>query len=140
MKLSKNQKDIVEIIAAVVIAYVFYTALGAATGTSMPLVSVVSDSMEPVIHRGDLLFVTAVDEYQTRDIVVYETNKISYTIVHRIIGQQTESDGTILFTIKGDNNNAPDPFLVSASEIKGKVHFAVPLLGYPRLVLMAVGI
>ena len=134
------QRDIIEIVIALFAAFIFYTLLSAVTGTSMPLVSVVSDSMEPVLQRGDLLFVTSADEYQIRDIVIYQNQHVPYTIVHRIISKQVEADNSVLFTIKGDNNNAPDPFPVKENEIKGKVQFAIPLLGYPRLALMAIGI
>ena len=81
------QRDIIEIVIALFAAYIFYTLLGAATGTTMPLVSVVSDSMEPILQRGDLLFVTSVEEYQVRDIVIYQNQYVPYTIVHRIISK-----------------------------------------------------
>tara|TARA_Y100000310_G_scaffold280740_1_gene300669 strand:+ start:969 stop:1400 length:432 start_codon:yes stop_codon:yes gene_type:complete len=134
------KRDIIEIVVALFAAFIFYTILSAATGTSMPLVSVVSDSMEPVLQRGDLLFVTSTDEYQARDIVIYQNQHVPYTIVHRIISKQTEEDGSLSFIIKGDNNQSPDPFPVKENEIKGKVQLAIPLLGYPRLALMAIGI
>ena len=127
-------KDILEIAAAFVIAWVFYQGLAFATGTPMPIVSVVSDSMEPVLHRGDLLLVTT-GNYSVGDIVIYDRHEVSYTIVHRII-EETE----LGFIIKGDNNPAPDPGLVKEGQIKGKVRFAIPLLGYPRLALQLIGI
>jgi signal peptidase I len=50
-------KDIFEIVVAFVAAWLFLQGLGFALGTSMPVVSVVSESMEPILHRGDLLVV-----------------------------------------------------------------------------------
>lgn len=138
-KQSFTKKDVIEIIAALAIAWIFYQLLSVAAGSSVPLVSVVSESMEPVLHRGDLLFVTAENQYNVRDVVIYQDPRIPYTIVHRIISTQ-EQDGKTYFTIKGDNNPVPDPYPVASSEVKGKVQFAIPLLGYPRLALMAFGV
>jgi signal peptidase I len=128
-------KDVTEIITAFVVAWVFYQGLAFATGTSMPIVSVVSESMEPILHRGDLLFVTGADDFQVNDIVIYQRSEVQYTIVHRII--EVQEDG---YVIKGDNNPVPDAGVVKQEQIVGKVLFAVPLLGYPRLVLYLVGI
>ena len=138
MKIRK--KDVLEIIVAFAVAWVFYQGLAVAFDSPMPIVSVVSGSMEPVMHRGDLAVVTGMASYEIGDVVVYQKPEIPYTIVHRIISKQTYEDGTEKYTIKGDNNNAPDPLPVAVSEIQGKVQFAIPLLGYPRLALMIFGI
>lgn len=133
--MSEYLKDIGEIVIAFLVAWVFYQGLAFATGTSMPIVSVVSESMEPILHRGDLLFVLNADDPKVGDIVIYQRSDVKYTIVHRII--EINENGYI---IKGDNNPAPDPGIVKKEQIIGKVLFAVPLLGYPRLALYAVGI
>ncbi|MBI5347625.1 MAG: signal peptidase I [Candidatus Aenigmarchaeota archaeon] len=130
-------REVAEVAAAIVVAWLFYQSLAFAMNTPMPIVSVVSDSMEPNLHRGDLLVVTgmATADYKTGDIVIYQRPEVSYTIVHRIIEKTEEG-----FVIKGDNNASPDPGFVKPSQILGKVEFAIPLLGYPRLALHAVGI
>ncbi len=130
-------REVGEIAIAIFVAWLFYQSLAFAMNTPMPIVSVVSDSMEPTLHRGDLLVVTgmATADYSIGDIVIYQRPEVSYTIVHRII-EKTE-EGLI---IKGDNNAGPDPGHVQPSQILGKVEFAIPLLGYPRLALHALGI
>ncbi len=133
--MSNYLKDFGEILVAFLVAWIFYQGLAFATGTSMPIVSVVSDSMEPILHRGDLLFVTGAGDFQVNDIVIYQRSDVQYTIVHRII--EVQEDGYI---IKGDNNPVPDSGIVKKEQIIGKVLFAVPLLGYPRLALYFVGI
>ncbi|MBS3061127.1 MAG: hypothetical protein J4215_00930 [Candidatus Diapherotrites archaeon] len=45
----------VEVVTAFLSAYVLYVALGFLLGTAMPIVIVVSGSMEPVLHRGDIV-------------------------------------------------------------------------------------
>ncbi|MBS3055980.1 MAG: signal peptidase I [Candidatus Aenigmarchaeota archaeon] len=132
--MNKLTKDIVEFVIFVALAWIFYQVLAMAVNTPMPLVSVVSESMEPVLHRGDLLFVTG-GNYSVRDVVIYQRYDVDYTIVHRII--EEDENG---LTIKGDNNPMPDPGYVERSQILGKVRFAMPMLGYPRLALHWVGI
>ena len=126
--------DLIEIVLAFVLAWLFYQGLAYATGTPMPIVSVVSNSMEPNLHCGDLLFITAGD-YNVGDVVIYHRSDIPYTIVHRIIRETPKG-----YIIKGDNNPRPDPGFVKKSQILGKVRLAIPLLGYPRLALMLLGV
>ena len=128
-------KDILEIVFAFIIAWIFYQGLALATGTQTPIVSVVSESMEPVLHRGDLVFVIKPENLQVGNIVIYQKENSQFTIIHRII--EKKEDGYIT---KGDNNPAPDAGTIRPQQISGKVIFAVPLLGYPRLALYAVGI
>ena len=130
-----KMKDIMEIISAVIVAWLFYQGLAFVTGTPMPIVSVVSQSMEPVLHRGDLLFVVGPKNLGVGDIIIYDRPEVSYTIVHRI-NASTENG----YIIKGDNNPVPDAGYVQEYQIKGRVVFAMPLLGYPRLALNVIGI
>lgn len=128
-------KDLVEIILAFLVAWASYYGLALAFDTPMPIVSVVSDSMRPVLHRGDILVVTGEDEYEVGDIVIYQRPEIDYTIVHRIVAKTDEG-----YVIKGDNNAVPDPGFVHKSQILGKVRLAMPLLGYPRILLHLIGV
>ncbi len=165
-KIKSAAREIGEIVFAFFVAWLGYQALALATGTNMPIVSVVSDSMYhqspefdqwwhtrnsfyedigvsevqfqnfPVrngLSRGDLLFVIN-SVPKVGDVVIYQSPTAGYTIVHRVV--QIRSDGYI---VKGDNNVIPDP-LVQFSQVKGKVVFAVPILGYPRLLLFNLGI
>ena len=132
----KNYKrDIAEIIIAFAAAWLFYQGLAALAGTPMPIVSVVSDSMLPILHRGDLRFVAHENALNIGDIAIYQQQGSSFTIVHRIIGMEGER-----YIFKGDNNPVSDPQPVARQQILGKVWFAVPLLGYPRMILHLVGI
>jgi signal peptidase len=128
-------KDVLEIVVAVLVAWFFYQGLAIAVNTPMPLVSVVSHSMEPILHVGDLLFVIGTNDPKVGDIIIYDNPDVSMNIVHRIV--QKMDNG---FIIKGDNNFSPDPGIVTKEQIKGKVVFAIPLLGYPRMVLGLLGI
>lgn len=131
-------KDVIEIIVAFIAAWIFLQGLGFALGTQMPVVSVVSESMEPILHRGDLLVVIGPNDLKVGDIIIYNVHGIKYTIVHRII--KINPDGT--YESKGDNNNGQAYYEhnIKKEQIIGKVVLASPLLGYPRLALYAFGI
>jgi len=125
--------DILELIVVVAAAWLLYQGLGAALQTPTPMLSVVSGSMEPNLHVGDLLIMSGAD-YQIGDIAAYLAAS-GRTIIHRII--EIRSDG---YVFKGDNNPVADPLIVGREQIIGKVRLAVPLLGFPRLALYLFGI
>lgn len=125
--------DALEIIVVIVVAWLFYQGLATVLQTPMPMVSVVSGSMEPNLHVGDLMLISIAD-YKVGDIAIYLSN--SKTIIHRIIAVQ--SDGTYIF--KGDHNPGPDSAPVPRDRILGRARLALPLLGWPRLALYAIGI
>ncbi len=157
------KRDVIEIVAAFAVAWLFYQGLAFAVGTNLPIVSVVSDSMYHTgefdhwwrghgsfyeqlgiskdefkrftlpngMSKGDLLLVTKADNIKVGDIVLYSRD---VTIVHRIISITNNG-----FVTKGDNNLVSDPE-ISRQQVVGKVIADVPVLGYPRLLLFAVGI
>ncbi|MEM7813920.1 MAG: signal peptidase I [Candidatus Aenigmatarchaeota archaeon] len=121
------------ILVIVAVAWLFYNGLAIALGTPMPMVSVVSGSMEPNLHVGDLMIISK-GHYDVGDIAIYLHNGV--TIIHRIV--EVREDGMYIF--KGDHNPAPDPEPVPPERILGEARLALPLLGYPRLALYAIGI
>jgi signal peptidase len=107
---------------------------------------VVSGSMEPVMYRGDIVAIEQVnffslkefntDNIRVGDIVVYNSEWFSGgPIIHRVINV-TETNGTKLFTIKGDNNPIQDPLPVRPSQIISRVltigdhPVIIPKIGY----------
>ena len=55
------------------------------TGSVCPIVVVLSGSMEPAFQRGDILFLTMVDEHLVSgDVVVFQIPGREIPIVHRI--------------------------------------------------------
>lgn len=109
---------------------------------------VVSGSMEPVFHRGDIVAVEKSnilgiqefnpDDIKVGDIVVYDAKWVNEPVIHRVINI-TEINGTTYYVIKGDHNNAPDPYYVKASQITDKVMtigdrpIVIPYIGYINL-------
>ncbi|MBD3353766.1 MAG: signal peptidase I [Candidatus Lokiarchaeota archaeon] len=123
-----NVKELVKtiIIFVIVIGGTFggYYIFKAAMGTEMPIVVVVSPSMEPQIHEGDLLFVKYKDpadiqsgthENLEGDVIIYDTHgvwddPVEYPVVHRVVNKWYDDINDIwYFNAHGDNNNYPDP-------------------------------
>ena len=92
--------------------------------------TVLSGSMEPAIPTGSILVSRPVtpDEINIGDIITFSGSGRDRFITHRVtaIGQ---SNG-IVFTTKGDANNAVDPLTVPAEHVVGKVLGFIPFLGF----------
>jgi len=94
-----------------------------------------SGSMEPNVKVGDAVIIEKldkeqIDELKVDDIIVYA--KENRVVVHRISSIFYE-DGKKVYKTKGDNNDAPDNYIVKENEIKGIVHYKIPLIGYPAV-------
>jgi len=129
-------RELKDFLLAFVLAFLIYKGLGIALATPIPLTSVTSISMLPSLHPGDLVVVLGVGSPKVGDIVVYSADCPALPkgdVIHRVI----EVNETHLIT-KGDNdltNPMPDPCPVRREQVKGKVVFAIPVLGYPRLLV-----
>jgi signal peptidase len=139
-------RELVEdiIVVAVVLVVVWSSGIGLQfyLGTPTPLLAVESGSMEPVLYRGDLVVVRAVDPttLQVGDIVIYDAASLPSTsdvpIVHRIVAIQNVS-GELRFFTKGDNNPVNDNNYRTASDIIAKVIGSVRYLGFITLLLLS---
>ena len=111
---------------------------------------VVSGSMEPVMYRGDIVVLEQANllgfhEFDTKDIeigdiVVYVTPHHDGPIIHRVIDKGQVND-TMVFKIKGDNNDVADPGLVSENQIISRAitfngqPILIPKIGYISILL-----
>jgi signal peptidase I len=95
-------------------------------------------SMEPAIGLGAVVVITPVDasELVVGDIVSLRVGEARTTFTHRIVTIVDRPDGRWIRT-KGDANAEPDPTLVPASTVIGRVDLAVPLIGYLIVLLSA---
>ena len=101
----------------------------------MPI-AVKSNSMSPVFERGWVVITKKITEEQLKtiekdSIIKYRLNN-NY-IIHRVIDIETDKDGNLLFTTKGDANNAPDVDKVKAEQIDGVVIMQLPYIGFPSV-------
>ena len=166
MKKKKSaSREVAEVVAAFVIAWLAYQGLAVLTGTPLPIVSVVSDSMYHTDHF-DGWWTQSGGFYKSIDInkaefrgmptanglsrgdllfVVRPDNlKVGDVIIYNrldgftIVHRLIEINGNYVVT-KGDNNADQDK-TINVSQIQGKMVFAMPVLGYPRFLLHLVGI
>jgi len=111
---------------------IFWAGLTFALGTSSPAYVVSSGSMIPTLNVGDIIVVKDKDSFQTLkvgDIIVFHSPALDgRVIVHRIYSIATDQYGVAIYT-KGDNNYAPDAWVVRESHYIGKVIFTLPYLG-----------
>jgi signal peptidase len=132
-------------------SFLVYFILKVTLNTETPVVIVVSGSMEPTIHEGDLLFVKGVDPEDIRngtaedmngDIIVFNaqwSGAPDDPIVHRVIGKELRVDGWYFWT-KGDNNTLPDAEWVSESNVFGIVIGGIPYIGWVKIFLTRSGL
>lgn len=150
-------KKIIIAVVMIVIAFfgsfLVYFILQVSFNTESPIVVVISGSMEPTIHKGDLLFVmgtdaedikngTAID--QDGDVIVFDARGLwigapQEPIVHRVIDKYNISD-TWYFRTKGDANSVQDAAPVPESRVIGVVVGWIPSIGWVKIFLTESGL
>ncbi|KAI1351284.1 putative signal peptidase complex catalytic subunit SEC11 [Xylaria sp. FL0043] len=118
--------------------FMLWKGLSIATNSSYPLVCVVSESMAPTFHRGDLLLLwNWTTSVEPGDIPVVWFYGAPLPMVHRIIQTMQDTSGLQSFLTKGDNNIVDDVALypgqrtsVYRSEVVGFVRGYVPYMGW----------
>eukprot|EP00020_Sapocribrum_chincoteaguense_P003857 CAMPEP_0170748154 /NCGR_PEP_ID=MMETSP0437-20130122/9700_1 /TAXON_ID=0 /ORGANISM="Sexangularia sp." /LENGTH=161 /DNA_ID=CAMNT_0011086971 /DNA_START=19 /DNA_END=501 /DNA_ORIENTATION=- len=99
-------------------ALMIWKSLMVVTGSESPIVVVLSGSMEPAFHRGDLLFLSQSEaEFNVGEIVVYKLQGKEIPIVHRVLRVHEQEDGQVEILTKGDNNNADDRGLFARGQL-----------------------
>lgn len=87
------------------------------TESESPVVVVLSGSMEPAFHRGDILFLhMGYSAFRAGDIVVFKVADRDIPIVHRVIKVHEKPSGVVDILTKGDNNSVDDRGLYAAGQ------------------------
>lgn len=86
-------------------------------------VIVVGQSMEPLLHTGDMALARERGSYGLGDLVVFDVE--SGSVIHRIVGGSAEQG----WLMKGDNNSWIDPWRVADSDIDGQYTATIPRAG-----------
>ena len=106
-----------------------------------PLIIVDGTSMNPTYLNGDVLVyqgAAAPTNIENGTIIAYMPSEtglpaldylVRPIVVHRVIGEIHQSDGTVLYRTKGDNNKFDDPTLVRSDQVLGTPVTDVPLVG-----------
>jgi hypothetical protein len=81
-----------------------------------------TNSMDPILDKeanGLEVVPSSVQDINLGDIIAYQ--KGGNLIVHRVINQSVDINGTTFFILKGDNNAQPDPEPVYFNQIEYKL-------------------
>ncbi|KAK1891692.1 Signal peptidase complex catalytic subunit SEC11A [Dissostichus eleginoides] len=125
-------------------ALMIWKGLMVVTGSESPIVVVLSGSMEPAFHRGDLLFLTnrVEDPIRVGEIVVFRIEGREIPIVHRVLKIHEKETGDIKFLTKGDNNAVDDRGLykqgqhwLEKKDVVGRARGFVPYIGIVTILM-----
>lgn len=88
---------------------------------------VISGSMEPNIHVGDIVITKNVDasDIKVGDVITFNNDK--YTITHRVIDIIQNEE--IYYKTKGDHNSVADKDLIKYNNIEGVCKFRLEKIG-----------
>ena len=90
--------------------------------------AVLSGSMEPNIHVGAIVFVKEepFETIEVGDVITYQLSGGTY-VTHRVV-EKNDTERHLI--TQGDANETVDNSPVDATQVIGKAHFDVPLIGY----------
>jgi signal peptidase len=142
-----TKKRVEALLLLVVVLIVIMLPLYARTG-SYPLTIVNGNSMYPNLQNGDLVFYKATNTAHIANgtvIVLVQSgtddsllsNFIRPVVIHRIVGEVIQSDGTVCYQTKGDNNDDNDPFLTKPAQVLGVTSLTLPKVGLLFLFLQS---
>ncbi|MFC9333593.1 signal peptidase I [Arthrobacter sp. NPDC057009] len=95
--------------------------------------AVLTNSMAPKYSPGTYLVVkpAAFSELKAGDVITFQLESGKPAVeTHRIIGFGTTQTGEKTLITKGDNNDTNDPNPIREPQVKGKLFYAVPYVGY----------
>lgn len=147
MDLEKEIREtVIYIFIGLMAAFVINTGLAFAFDTPKPVMAVVSGSMEPTFHKGDLIVSKGVpaENLEVGDVIVYRNPLRGIDVVHRIVDIE-QRGGHIYFFTKGDNNltnpewdqETMPPLAPPIMDewVEGRVILVIPKLGWLKVAL-----
>lgn len=107
---------------------------GIPTVAGRKVLSVLSGSMEPVIHTGDVIIVRPLlpaEEIRDGDIITFRAaEKPDMLITHRVVGTVLVNEKAVAYTTKGDANPSMDTAVVVREQVLGRYQWRVLYFGY----------
>lgn len=98
------------------------------------VLTVLSGSMEPTIHTGDLIFVKPVSldaQLQEKDVITFRAKPDSEMLItHRIVGIIAVNGKAQAYVTKGDANDTQDLTTVARDMVIGVYRSRIPYFGY----------
>ncbi|KAI9244722.1 signal peptidase I [Sporodiniella umbellata] len=144
MNLRQLALQILNILAIGATTLMVWKGLSVVTNNESPIVVVLSGSMEPAFHRGDLLFLTLPkkESIAINDICVFKLPGRDIPIVHRVLKIHEDIYGKEFVLTKGDNNAADDRLLydrgqmwINKEHIVGKAKGFFPYVGMVTILM-----
>lgn len=126
------------LVAGVVLLAGAVTLIPAVSGATAFAVS--SGSMQPMLPVGSLAIVRPepVGSIRPGDVITFldrdPRSPATHVVTHRVVAAQHGPRG-LVFTTRGDTDNAPDPGVTAAADVRGVLWYHVPLMGAVRDVL-----
>jgi signal peptidase len=98
----------------------------------MKSLTVLSGSMEPTIHVGDIVVVRQIAPTDARigDVVTFRDPSDPRKLVTHRVRKISVADGDVAFETKGDANSATEHWRIAKAGTIGLVMYRVPRLGY----------
>lgn len=87
-------------------------------------VTTVGNSMEPLLHAGDLAVVREGGPYSIGEVVAYRSPELHTIVLHRIVGLEGDR-----YVFKGDNNSWLDSYHPTADQLVGRMVVRLPGVG-----------
>lgn len=98
------------------------------------VLTVLSGSMEPSIHTGDVIVIRPYsqgDEIKEGDVITFRTKeKEDMLITHRVMGTVNVNGVPQVYVTKGDANDSEDLSTVGKDQVVGIYQARVPYFGY----------
>jgi signal peptidase len=95
--------------------------------------TILTQSMKPNLPPSTLVVVRPerADDLRVGDVITYQLEPGKPAVVtHRIVEVTAASDGSRLFTTRGDNNAVADADPVKPPQIRGRLWYAIPFVGW----------
>jgi signal peptidase len=95
--------------------------------------TVLTSSMEPHLPPGTFIVVrpTPIADIHIGSVMTYQIESGKPDVItHRVVEVRSESNGSVSFITKGDNNDEADPNPVIPEQVKGTLWYSVPYIGY----------
>ena len=102
MRRSLRVVSLAAVVAAAAAAWFFLAPVQLGGSTSYAVIY--GSSMEPHLHRGDLVILRSQSGYERGQVVGYHSRELHRNVLHRIVGVRGSH-----FVFKGDNNSFLDP-------------------------------
>ena len=112
------------VIAVILIGAAWLFLAPAQLGGSARYAVVDGSSMEPKLHRGDLVVVRDRGRVNVGDVVLYRNSQLGVRVLHRVIREEA---GRLV--VKGDANDFVDDARPRAKEVSGSLWFSIPHAG-----------